>query len=361
MARTLVCVVCELRAARLTFDGFNKHLLEPNRADLLLCIAERDGECRDNDYARAARYARVYDELPDYTPLFDRYAKRWGAPPSADWRTLARIGRHWLGGLRTERSIAAFAARFARDLRRTDYASFAERLRCLGGTVRRFATGRGAFDQSGAAGVVLAFRQRLLDMITSLGLLERYDRFVITRSDYFYAAPHPSCDLLDPGFAWLPEGEDYRGLCDRHWILSREHVEPCLDLLGPILKDPDALYREMQHDDRWNIEKYIRHVWTKRSIPIRRYPRTMFLVRDADDRSNHSIGAFNREIGMVVKYKSEFEDARANLDAFRDASCWSAWNRDLQVAPSPTPATVTVTVSATPPAPATAAAGLTSH
>ena len=349
MTRTLVCIVCELRATRLTFAGFEEHLLKCNNADLLLCIAQRDDECRDNAYLRAARYARIYDELSDYTPLYDGYARCWSA--TTEWRRLARIGRHWLGGLRSERSVSAFAARFARDLRRTNYSSFAERLRCLGGTVRRFATGRGAFDQSGAGGIVLAFRQRLLDMITSLGLLEKYDRFIVTRSDYFYGAPHPACDLLDPAFVWLPDGEDYRGLSDRHWVLSREHVEPCLDLLGPILRDPDVLYREMQHDDRWNIEKYIRHVWTKRGIPVRRYPRTMFLVRDANDHTSHSVGAFNDDVGMIVKYKSEYQAARANVEAFRDESCWDAWNRDLQSVP----ATATAT------APAMGAAALVDH
>ena len=233
-------------------------------------------------------------------------------------------------GCALERSLAAFTTNLRESA--TDGLPVAARpVQAAGGIVKRFVLGRGAFDQPGAAGIVLLFRQLLLDMIREENLLEKYDRFIITRSDYFYGAPHPSCDLLDPTFAWLPEGEDYRGLCDRHWVLSRDHVEPCLDLLGPIICDTDNLYREMQSDNRWNIEKYVKHIWEKRGVRVRRYPRTMFLVRDADDRTNRSAGTYNPAVSMIVKYNSEFEQARANIVAFRDETCWKAWNRDVQM------------------------------
>jgi hypothetical protein len=55
----------------LTFDSFNDHLLEPNDADLLLCVAQRGREARDNEYFRRARHTKVFDERRDYTPLYD--------------------------------------------------------------------------------------------------------------------------------------------------------------------------------------------------------------------------------------------------------------------------------------------------
>jgi hypothetical protein len=55
-----------------------------------------------------------------------------------------------------------------------------------------------------------------------------YRRYVITRSDHFYEADHP---VMDDKYIWVPEGEDYKGVCDRHMYLRHEEVFPALDML----------------------------------------------------------------------------------------------------------------------------------
>jgi len=44
------------------------------------------------------------------------------------------------------------------------------------------------------------------------GLLERYDRFVITRSDFIWDCPHPPLSVLSPDAIWFPDGEYGGGL-----------------------------------------------------------------------------------------------------------------------------------------------------
>jgi hypothetical protein len=36
---------------------------------------------------------------------------------------------------------------------------------------------------------------------------------------------------MDDKYIWVPEGEDYSGLCDRHMYLRHEEVFPALDML----------------------------------------------------------------------------------------------------------------------------------
>ena len=53
----------------------------------------------------------------------------------------------------------------------------------------------------------------------------RYDRVMFTRLEFEWLAPHPPLALLDPGYLWVPTGEDNTGVNDRHWLASRDDAE----------------------------------------------------------------------------------------------------------------------------------------
>ena len=42
-------------------------------------------------------------------------------------------------------------------------------------------------------------------------MLDRYDWFLITRSDMMYPIPHPDLDLFSPEYVWVPAGERWGG------------------------------------------------------------------------------------------------------------------------------------------------------
>ena len=71
------------------------------------------------------------------------------------------------------------------------------------------------------------------------GILEQYDRFVITRSDHYYECKHKFADLdLTNNKMYVPEGEDYGGYTDRHLVVSRENIYEALDIFPEILRRP---------------------------------------------------------------------------------------------------------------------------
>ena len=95
-------------------------------------------------------------------------------------------------------------------------------------------------------------RERLL----SMGLVEQFDRFVITRTDQYYPCP---LDLsgLDCTKVWIPTGEDWSGICDRFIIVAKEHVLPLLDVIRPAILQPDPWQRrelgQVALGRKWNL------------------------------------------------------------------------------------------------------------
>ena len=81
----------------------------------------------------------------------------------------------------------------------------------------------------------------------------RYGRFVVTRSDFIYPCPHPPLSILDCGWIWIPDGEQYGGFTDRHLVVSQEEdAAAVLSLIDDIRLRPDELYEEMKHRSDWN-------------------------------------------------------------------------------------------------------------
>ena len=126
--------------------------------------------------------------------------------PAPDWRLMLRAKGFWQGGIRT-----------------TD-------------------------PQQTASSILPFCRWLLLHGLQQDGVIDRYDRFVITRSDFVWLCPHPPLSVLDREAIWVPDGEDWGGLPDRHLVVSRADVVNCLNIIEDILLNPVQLYEEMKHD-----------------------------------------------------------------------------------------------------------------
>jgi len=68
---------------------------------------------------------------------------------------------------------------------------------------------------------------RALSLLTSrereMGF--RYQRVIWSRLEMVWHHPHPPLHVLDPNCVWIPGGEDFGGINDRHAVLSREHAQ----------------------------------------------------------------------------------------------------------------------------------------
>ncbi len=133
---------------------------------------------------------------------------------TGDWRTILKVGDQWLGGI------------------------------------------RGEGEHPGSAGILLFFRWFLLRCLQQGMLLQAYDRFVITRSDFFYEVMHPPLSLLPSSFIWIPDGEGWGGVTDRHIIVPRAHLEATLDIVSDIVcATTETADLMLAITNRWNLEQ----------------------------------------------------------------------------------------------------------
>jgi hypothetical protein len=268
MEKTLVIILSETRAYDLTYESFDKHLLKPLDADLALCVAENSTEDPTNPFYQRASYIWTYPEPDDWSTALD-YAQECDSIVNQDWRQLFEIKGNFLGGLNDHNGRVA-----------------------------------------GSGGISMFFRWFLKRcLLTEPGLLDRYSRYVLTRSDFMYLVPHYPLSRLDSNKVWLPLGEDYHGYTDRHIIADRNTILDAISLLDPILQTPSELYQELKGRQEYlSFEGYIGYAFQRSGLTslIRRYPYTMYAVRHKDGRTSWSHGLFNEKLGYCIKYKPEY-------------------------------------------------------
>jgi hypothetical protein len=187
-----------------------------------------------------------------------------------NWRSLLAIGDQWLGGIEGERA------------------------------------------QPGSGAILIYFRWLLLHNILGARLTESYDRFVITRSDFVWNVPHPPLSILSDNHVWIPRGEFYGGLTDRHIVASREDIGSVLNLIDDIVVRPQALYKLMSRRADWNLEKYILFHFERSGLAdrVRLFPYVSYTVRGEKDGTRWKAGTYDPERGMIVKYPTELISAR---------------------------------------------------
>lgn len=284
--KSLVCILCETRAHKLTWKSFKNNLIDPLNADLALCIAVSDDYDFSNPYWQFAKYKFTFKEYGDWGLAYDEcqhlLASQSNNKKLTDWRILLGIKDQWLGGVK----------------------------------------GDGAHP--GSAGILLYARWKLLQSIYSERLHLKYERFIITRSDFIWSVPHPDLSLLDPSKIWVPDSEGYGGITDRHTILSSNHLEPYLSCLSLILGSPDQLAETMQGFSHWNLERFLLHHLRLRQVDtlIQYFPYIMYSVRERGGSTSWSAGIWSDELGYYIKYSTEHASAVAISKVLKVNKAW---------------------------------------
>lgn len=265
--RTLVVTLGQLRAHALTWSNFRQNVLEQLGADLAVCVPHDAHFDFTNPFYTHARYRWLVPDAPDLANIFDRIQRLLGG--SEDWRLICDVQGSWLGKVAQA-------------------------------------------NQPGAAAILFVLRWFMLNNIRAAGLTDVYDRFIITRSDFYYLCPHPPLDCLSSDHLWVPDGEDYFGLCDRHLVVSSADLFAACSLIDDFLLRPREMRDAMTVNRMWNIEQVIAWHLTRHGLisRVRRFPYVMFLVRSPDDPSAWAVGSLSTDVGMVVKYPSELHEAK---------------------------------------------------
>ena len=169
------------------------------------------------------------------------------------------------------------------------------------------------------------FRWFLRQCLLETDVLHEYDRFIIARSDFMHCIPHVPLRLLEENSIWVAYGEDYGGYTDRHIVVHRRDVLNVLSITDFILSEPEQLAQEMSHFNHWNLERFIRFAFTRQGLAerIKRYPYSMYAVREFGRRTRWSAGEFDRHLGYYVKYRSEYKRVLRVQRYIRKESDWN--------------------------------------
>lgn len=271
--RTLVIILAQTRAGHLTWGSVKKHLLEPLNADLALCVShQKTADVESDDPFRAnAQYIWEFPEPSDWADAYNHVKAVEGS--SEEWRKALKIKDQLFGGIKDPDD-----------------------------------------QHEGSAGILLFYRWFLRENLKRLAT--PYERYIVTRSDYYYERDHP---VVDDEMIWVVEGEDYGGITDRHISIPHKYVFDVLDVLHDVIHHPEELYQEMMIGNsisNWNLEKYLMRHYKKVGVAdrIQRFPRVMYAVRDTKTPTRWSTGDFVREDGAVVKYRSEYQATMKALD-----------------------------------------------
>lgn len=263
--KTLVIVLGQARAADLTWESFSNFVLTPLKADLAVCVGEDLEE--GNNYLTSAKYkwySREYDDFGEgVDSLLESLVKEYGLEAPPNWRYLLRIQNQWLGGI------------------------------------------KGEFEHPGSAGILLYFREFLLQKLLLERLHHKYDWFVITRSDFKWRVPHIALNFLDKKNIYIPYGEGYGGYTDRHAVVPAGLIADYLGIFRQALLDPMWHAQAMSFDSTWNLEKFIYFKLKTSQVKVTRMPYFMYSVRRYDTPTRWSIGSYDAEEGVFIKYGSE--------------------------------------------------------
>jgi hypothetical protein len=168
------------------------------------------------------------------------------------------------------------------------------------------------FQGSGA--VIFMIRWFLSQKIQELSLTEKYDRFIITRSDHYYLCRHDISGLSDE-YLWTPKGSDCGGITDRHLIVSNKNVLKALNVLPLLLERPER-YEDILRIRSGNPEKVLWKSWKLQNIrgKHRRFERMMFTCGEDGDMTRwKQLGELVEE-GVRLKYMMEYNISHATCD-----------------------------------------------
>jgi len=238
--KTVVILIGNVRGGEPTWESLYHNLLEPNQADLALVVGKVSSSKKTSSLYQRAKFVYEFQEQgSDWSPAIDDLAGG-----SQEWRSkilpFVQSKNNWSG----------------------------------------FLGGVGGIGGSGAIHFLARYYTQLL--IQKHDLTTKYDRFVITRADHYYACPTILSEL-DNREVWVPKGEDYSGICDRHVVCNATSVMVVLNILPSLLQHAEDWYR-VSSGALQNVkpEQFLKLSWQKQGIlrTVRRMDRTMFTVME---------------------------------------------------------------------------------
>jgi hypothetical protein len=353
MSKTLVIILSETRANELTFNNFKKNVIDELNADLCLCIGVKPDYDYNNPFYNLAKYKFTYDEPDDFGDAFE-YAYNIISLNKPKYECLKNVnalygkiqhpeqltenityyGNNENGNNENinnfnDDEIIIHTKDFPDDLWKNkiygiknsdnnlisqenvitykkplywrEFLKIKEQF--LGGIKDKHN------QHQGSAGILIFFRWFLLKNIIENDLINKYDRFIITRSDFIYQLPHPKVEVMNENYIWIPDCEQYGGYTDRHVVLSKNNIEPYLNILNNFVLRSNDYFMKMKNKSDWNLEQLIKfHLEQNNKLHlVKEIPYIMYSVRNINGTTRWVLGDYSYEHGYYIKYQTEYE------------------------------------------------------
>jgi hypothetical protein len=352
MSKTLVIILSETRASELTFDNFKQNVIDELNADLCICIGIKPNYDYNNPFYNLAKYKFLYNEPDDFGDAFE-YAynilnkdrpkyeilKNMNAlynkieDPEKSTENITYYGANESNIINfdnfNEDEIIIHTRDFPDDLWKNKVYGIKKSDNNIVSQEnvitykkplywREFLKIKNQFlggikDQNnqhpGSAGILIFFRWFLLKNLIDNDLINKYDRFIVTRSDFIYQLPHPKVEFMNTQNIWIPDGEHYNGYTDRHVILSKHNIESYLNIFNNMVLHSNNYFIKMKTQCDWNVEQLIKlHLIENNVIhTVKEFPYIMYSVRNINGSTKWSEGTFSNEKGYYIKYRTEYE------------------------------------------------------
>lgn len=283
--KTLTIVLCQTRESSLTYNSLEKNLLQPLKSDLAFCGSAYANSTVDTDLIlKNSQYIWNFPEPLDWAKACDEISEDGG-----EWRELAKLSPMFLGG-----------------------------------------TG---YEDSVGSGIIIMYWREILRANLTREIFDRYDWFVITRSDFFWKITHPNLELLNKNHIYLLDGERHGGISDRHIIFHKMYIDQILSLAQPIFQNAKHLKKKLQHIDYkgLNPEIYLDFMVNDRNLSthLRFLPYLGYTIRRPETETRWSIGVYNAKLGLFIKYPEEFRSVKKNARKFRTQKKWKKYLKSL--------------------------------
>lgn len=152
------------------------------------------------------------------------------------------------------------------------------------------------------------YRLFILRMLKEHELIDKYDFFIINRSDLMHTQDI-DISSLNQNKVYLPDGEYWGGLPDRFAIIPKKHIEHWLNIYDEtFFKDLSQIYgSSLPEGGHVGPEYMTNHNKEKYNIPIKYIPYTFYCVRKPEDKTRWSQGVYIEDIQLFVKYPTEYQ------------------------------------------------------
>jgi hypothetical protein len=161
----------------------------------------------------------------------------------------------------------------------------------------------------------------LLQNLIDNDLIRKYDRFIITRSDFIYNLPHPKVEFMNENYIWIPNGEYYKGYTDRHVVLCKNNIESYLNILNNFTLRSNEYFMKMKNNNNWNLEQLILFHLKQNNVLhlVKEFPYVMYSVRNINGSTRWSKGKYFKEFGYCIKYQSEYDKSTYYKNKFQQS------------------------------------------